>query len=309
MAKISREITIDFFRPLVTKGSFLDALNRISLLPNDGEERNVLSLSNHPVRMQNLQKNGYIWQGEIIQIRMTDLPKKVRLRGESEDLGLEDDQGLGQGIVFSYHQHTDVILVQRNKFAVSASSLERYFTLKGMVGVVEFQPVFTKDALVKFLGMSEVKSVSLKLAKVSRGELVKETDIGLSELGRVKDILDAPSIEIKASIGSYKSSLNKGSIEGIFGGLLRWAVRNNQQDALKAMKVRGRVEEELITINLLSETMQEVISVQSDDRRRVLTVEERWHALLEAWEARQTELLELLQDDNKRKATGDEKTQ
>ena len=172
MAKTTREIVIDFYRPAVTRGTFSDVLRRIVALPDD-ESRNDISTSGHPIRMQTLRRTGAVWQGEILQIRMTDLPKKVSLGGESEDLDLEDDQGLGQGVTFSYHENTDVLLVQRNKFAVSASSLERYLIMKGKAGVIELNPLLTKSAYARLMALSKITRVAIKVANIDRGDILR----------------------------------------------------------------------------------------------------------------------------------------
>lgn len=295
MGKTTRGVVIDFYRPAVTRGPFAEVLRKIAALPDD-EGRNDVSVSGHPTRMQTLRRVGRVWQGEIVQIRMTDLPKKVSLRGRSEDLDLADDEGIGQGIVFSYHENTDVVLVQRNKFAVSAASLERYLTLKGTSGVIELRPILTRSAYERLFALSEVTKVSVKVANVERGDVLNSPKNGLSELGRLRDMLKAPNIEFTASVGNRDQALDRKGALGLVESIWKLGRQHSEHDVLKTMVVKGRnVDNELDTINLLTESMQVVVRVATDDRR-TLSFDERIRALLDAWEQRQEELLQLVQE-------------
>ncbi len=305
MSKTTREIVIDFFRPAVTRGTFSDVLRRIIALPDD-ESRNDISTSGHPIRMQTLRRTGSVWQGEILQIRMTDLPKKVSLRGESEDLDLADDQGLGQGVTFSYHENTDVLLVQRNKFAVSASSLERYLITKGKAGIIELNPLLTKSAYARLMALSKINKVSIKVANINRGDVLNHSKHGISELGKIREMLGAPTIELTASVGSKNQSLDKKGALGLVQTAWALARRYAGQEILKTIVVKGRnVDQQLDTINLLTESMQCVVRVNTDDRR-TLSFDDRIRALLDAWEQRQDELLELVEEN--REAVNHERT-
>ena len=109
-------------------------------------------------------------------------------------------------------------------------------------------------------------------------------------------MLGAPTIELTASVGSRNQSLDKKGALSFVNTAWALARKYAGREILKTMVVRGRnVDQQLDTINLLTESMQCVVRVHTDDRR-TLSFDDRIRALLDAWEQRQEELLELLEE-------------
>jgi hypothetical protein len=121
-----KKIVVDFYRVSIThpNGSRLERLLDQTIASPAGT-RNVNRDRNY-IRLQEGSAHGQFWYGEMIRIRMEELPMKAALSGTVESLDLEKDEGLGEGTAFLYHIPSRIFALQRNRMGVSASSFAYY---------------------------------------------------------------------------------------------------------------------------------------------------------------------------------------
>lgn len=288
----NRKINVDVYRPRIGHGTFANVMQHVLRLPND-RKRNDITTAGHPIRLSQGNQSGKLWSGEVIQIRMDDQPFKAGLDGDIEPIELRDDQGIGQGIAFLYSRTLDVIFIQRNKFAVSATSLARYFSNKGGCGAVIFDPIMTTTAYQRLFALDKIKKFSYRIGAVNDMTLLTNQGVGITEMGTMQRTLDAPYIEFTASVGSRRGvSLEKNNVRRIITkllGLVREGV------PVEEINVKGQTSEDTIdAINMLDEFLHYEIDVEVD-KRGAIPYDIRANALLQIFTQCQTDLPDFLE--------------
>lgn len=290
----SKKVPFDFYRVKMTMGgivgrNFPTALNNVMELPDD-ETRNCLMPNNHPCRIQTLSRNKNIWIGEIIQIRMTDIPQKASLKGSMEDIDLADDEGIGQGVVFLYNSTYNVLVIQRNKFAVSAVGLAKYMSEKGRCGALYLENILSAEAWRRFNEMKTIKKFSIRVSGLEKGDVNAGQGYGVSDIASLVEKVGAPNLQVIASVGHSRGNhLNFGAVKRLVTAALGLS---RKDEVLDQLEVEGiNIEEASDKIDLLSECITANEEVDSDGRR-TLSYESRTSAILRAWDTRLAEIAE-----------------
>ena len=97
-----KDVNFDFYRVEVVNGgqSFEHVVTAVGRSRNDAS-RNV-ELPTGVYRLSRFARVGTRIEGEVIRIRMTDLPVKARLSGEVSDIDLAEDEGVGEQTAFIF---------------------------------------------------------------------------------------------------------------------------------------------------------------------------------------------------------------
>ncbi len=126
---MSKNLNIDFYKiamPSQGRLTFESILQKLIQLPIRVRFREIhqspLFLHQSSYNQQN-----HCWEGEIIRLRMNNLPIKANLSGDTEEFIFGDDEGIGEQTAFLYHLPTRVLLLQANQGGVSAPSFIKYF--------------------------------------------------------------------------------------------------------------------------------------------------------------------------------------
>lgn len=277
----SRPVSFDFYHVQMRteRGhSFDRALSVASSLPDDST-RNYMLTNGHPIRLQTATRQRPRWLGEIMQIKMSDIPMKASLNGKTGSLELEDHEGIGMGVVFLYDISTNIIVIQRNKFSVSASNLAHYMTDKGNSGLIYFQPVLNKSAFQRLAGLREPRNLKIKVSGLQRAEVFKSQGHGVSDIADLMELTKAPTLELTASFGHRKGSLSRKGILELIHGLLKLG---RKDEIVQQLIVSGKDEDDHADIiNLLKEglTSEEKVAI---DGRRTLSYQARQSAIIRA---------------------------
>lgn len=113
---MSKTLNIDFFKVVMPSNinlAFGEVLQKVITLP--AEQRfKVVRLHHLSVHEANFGWQ-QTWEGEIICIRMDNVPAKADLAGKIEDFKLADNEGIGEQSAFIYHPNTNIMLLQSNK--------------------------------------------------------------------------------------------------------------------------------------------------------------------------------------------------
>lgn len=289
---MTRKIRVDFYRVDTRNPSlpFESIIQQISDLPPD-EARNV-QIRGFPIRLNKSSQRPNFWQGELIRIRMNDLPTKASLSGETEPIDLDDDEGIGEETAFLYHIPTKVLMLQCNRLGVSASAFARYCrSVCQLDDDVAFDPILKGNVLERLSQMQIVRKFELKVAGLEELEILQGQDRGVDEVLNIKDVFNAPNVSLTVSVGNRKNI----SLENVMEtarNLFRIAGGNSGN--VKKIEVAGASEEDNPTdvIDLLEYWIKEWINIYPIDSRTI-SYAERLQALEQAWECRREELMRM----------------
>ena len=110
------------------------------------------------------KKDG-VWQGDMTRIRMSGLPSKANKNGEKADLGLNDDEGIGEDTTFLFCPAISVLALQRNRFGMSSARFAHYFeSICNIDGMIDLEPVIGGESLKRLQKIKEVRGVEVRFA-------------------------------------------------------------------------------------------------------------------------------------------------
>jgi hypothetical protein len=203
---MTRQIKINFYRVYMPDGAgitFEGILESVDQSPND-EGRNLL-VRDCPIRLQSLNKLQQGWEGDMIRIRMNEVPIKASLAGIVEPLEFEDNEGLGEETAFIYNPLIQVLMSQRNQSGVSASAISRYFQDKGALSKpIIFEPVFEGDTEERLKKLKKVSKFEVKLAGLDSMKPHGESGFGVNKILDLYDTFQSPTISLTLSMGHKK---------------------------------------------------------------------------------------------------------
>jgi hypothetical protein len=179
--------------------------------------------------------------GDLVRIRMTGIPAKIRRSGGTSEIDLLHDQGIGEETAFYYDRSLDVLAIESNRNGVTPSSLARYFSLTNSQ--------HTQMTLSPVLDLSRIQDLQqLKTVTSIAVSVTTDTDLlNLSPPATVGSMIDtarevdAPSIEVRMTVGHEwrQKTLKPSRIVELARFLLRKAPENVTQ-----LKISGENEDE-----------------------------------------------------------------
>lgn len=288
----SKTMNVDFYRvemPAEPESPFEDCFKAVQDLPDD--DSRTYEINGSPIRMQAYTKYRDIYKGEVIRIRMDDLPVKARLSGETEPLDLDDDQGLGEETAFLYNSTLKVLLLQRNRVGVTASRFIRYFTeMNDIDENIDLQPILQTNALRQLQQMHEVRRLELRFAGLDNMEVFQDLGYGVSGIVELSEQFDAPSISLSIGMGHKKGSLMRDNVIDAVKKVLALptGLFSNRVDKIRVVG-KDDLEGESKILDMLKYRMIESkdVPVSLDGR---LLFANRLEALNRAWRTRKQEL-------------------
>ncbi|MUG92821.1 hypothetical protein F7734_10315 [Scytonema sp. UIC 10036] len=290
---MSKNLTIDFYKVTVSEESnlsFNDILQKIITIS--------IAQRSQEVRFQPVflyeAKYGWehTWEGEIVRLRMDNIPVKGNLAGTIEDFKLADDEGIGEQSAFIYHPATRILALQSNKHGVSPGNFAKYFEL--MIGSntsIYLDPVLQLDAMQRFNKMNSVSKFHINIAALGNMSIFESS--GLEEFANLTKVFQAPAINMELKVSRQKqSSLSVAKVRNAAESLLRISHQNSSQ--VKTVRISGSSDDnEHIFIDLLKDKMREYIKIQSSSKKRNIPYPERQIALRDAWKKRESEIFQM----------------
>lgn len=262
--------------------------------PADGRKRN-LEKGDVVIRLQALRVAKPFVFGNIQRIEMRNLPVPTRLNGQTRELALDPDEGMGNEAFFAFHQYHKILLLQRNRNAISCSQFVKYLEQKlGLRDVINVCPVIRKDTLLRLLKAREVRSIAMKIASPDVAILQADADtLGVQQVLALAEDLNSPFVELSFSMGHRKGTLALQKVLSLFGGAFN-AIRNKngqvQKFIAKAVDADGMLHE----FDVLSDRIVAEISTHQSNKGQVLPFQVREHLAIQAWSSCKAELLESL---------------
>jgi hypothetical protein len=291
------KIKVDFFMVKVDGSyhSFKSMIERVNALPDD--ESKSLSIDEYSsIRLQKVFKSDDFYQGDIVRIKMDDIPSKASVDSSiAGPISLQDNEGIGRETAFLFHVPSGILLIQRTVQGVSDGNFVRYFKEKCEHDLVNFSlelyPIIDSDVMRRIAKIKRFKSIKLKVnfAPIDKGAILAKENLALSSMAEIHDYFNAPYVNVEIKVSRDKNSgLNKENIISTFNDLLDMIRNPIYANVLKASTAGIRFDGEEDTINLLEYTMRSDISIPYPGR--YLSYEHRKKALIDAWAERLEEL-------------------
>lgn len=230
------------------------------------------------------------YEGDIIRLRMSNVPVKGNLSGNVEKINLADDEGIGEQTAFLYHIPTRVLALQNNNAGTSPSAFANYFEIMGGLSQpIYLDPVLQVDAMERLLNMNTISKFEVRIASLDNMKVLQNQDIGVQEFINLSETYRAPTISVKLSVGKTKNkTLEVDKIKNIARRLIRMPQHN--QESVKTLRISGSTEEEEnIHLDLLKDRMREIVDINLGVDRSIPYLL-RQQAIQEGWTRRQNEL-------------------
>jgi hypothetical protein len=242
-------------------------------------------ISGEIFRLQDYSDIPYGVAGDMLRIRMENLPIKASLNGSVDDLDLEDDEGIGEESGFLYDSKLAVLAYQRNRSGVAANAFASYIERKTSIGdTVTLVPILTEDATTKFNKMSRKTHLTMKCAHADNPEFWAG-DGTVAEGIRNLSSLNAPNLTITASVGHSDKTLD---VRNVFDILRRF--RRPTDSGIIKLEISGRsASDELLVVDLIRNRMVERAKVDVGNRRHAV-YETRARLIENAYRTRHAEL-------------------
>lgn len=213
--------------------------------------------------------------GDLVRIRMDNLPAKVSADGSVSDLELDDDEGIGEETAFFYVGAWNVLVVQSNRNGPSASALASYLSRQNRQG--------TEVWLTPMLNLAELEQLE-ELQRVTRVEAsiaVPESQLGRvqppSSLGGMLQAgrdLQAPKLTVTATV-AYEWRKRELRKKGVFD-LVRYLL-GHQENEVSTLTVSGRNDhDESVMLDLLKAKLTYQADVDLLGRRASFDVRRRF---------------------------------
>ncbi len=292
---MSPTLKIDFYRVSMPENcplSFEQAIAQVASMSPDSARN--LQIKSHFIRLLEANQGPNYWEGDIIRIRMDEMPLKASLSGPVTPLNLAEDEGIGEETAFYYHPPSRVLLFQYNRHGVSASMASYYFRRKADIeGDIVLEPVLQEDVLLRLARMCIFRKFVFRVAGEQNAQVFQGQGHGVGALTDLIHQFQAPTIEVTLSLGRKRQgSLGLQAVRDTIAQMLRFAAGSQPQ--VERLQIAGREgeEDDIRFIDLLRDRMTEMVEVSLDASRRVPPTERR-RALRDAWLRRQEEVLRM----------------
>ncbi|MHB9108549.1 MAG: DUF6731 family protein [Armatimonadota bacterium] len=267
-------------------------LRRVSNIPLN--QRNMI-VSGHVIRLQDITFGEDFIEGDILKIRMHNLPVRADLDGVIAEFNFTAREGVGERAAFLYNRRYRILQLQQNRHVIGETRLARYLEYHSQIdNTINFEPVLNVNAYERLLGMASVKKLEVSFAHLHTlsGALHAQ---GHTSLGRVIDFSNqfAPAeATLVLSMGrQHQRSLSPERIFGFARDMMQ--IRQENDDTIKKLVVTGYVEDEegehsRTILDLLSYRL--VAPIEYDPAERTLSYESRRGLLRQAWNSTRPEI-------------------
>jgi len=280
-----KTIKIDFFKvamPEDAEEAFEALLNRIADMPI-AEDVRTQRLSSDPVRLQELHHRGGYLEGDMVRTRMDNLPAKSNIdTGELAPLDLEEDEGLGEEAAFLYDPQTACLVMQRNRFSVSATAFATYCSDIGEYQTaIILEPIISGDVIARLHEFDRVRRLRIKVAGLAGGEVLRNTPYSLAHIAAFANDYASPTVNIEVSMGHQGGSLMRQRVNEVVEWLRQRA--GGSELEVQQIKVAGSAPGEgTEVLDLLESRIIEERRVDVNEQR-IVPYSNRREAVRAAW--------------------------
>ena len=264
-----------YFHQVVNNGQTIDlseVFDEVSRLyreiPNERYTFEIAGIKYKLERLNRPNDSEPYYHLVIEELRDFNFPSKTKLFGESQELGLADDEFLGEKMSALYDYENAVFMLQVNRNSISPNKFESF--LSSLLEELEHSDYDIRLPII-------IQADAENIARSFTG--YKHVAIKMGEKSVPSDNFDLISI-IKNAISSSKDSnlfdveisLTAKKDTGSTGEYLPDSIVNEimsiNRHGVKKLNVKGRnLEDKTETVDLISNKLMEVIHFQYDENR------------------------------------------
>jgi len=284
-----KHVKYDFYQVLMPRDSRFDFQTVLTNIDALDWRRRLDESGDHPIRLHYLEPRDAIILGDVAKIRMSDLPDKMKKTGETNDLELDEDEGLGELASFIYHPHTSIIVYMRNRNSVSISAFNNYIQNIAHVHGIQFVPIMHEDAYRRIARLVKIQRLDIEVAAPGNGTIFR--DLGLSPEGNADLMTASPRVRmaIGFSTGHEKErSLPARAINQLIARV-RDIVQPGQTDVSLVVSGRDEILEKEV-IDLFEDMLTDYSDINLRNQRKI-TDAQRHNAISAVWGAHRERLI------------------
>ena len=292
--EMPNHVIVDYYRLSLSKAgdsSFQDVFTAISKLEIINR---IFQDRTYPIWLHEFSIEDQYINGDIVRLRMQDLPTKGNLDGIIQDLNFADNEGIAEHTAFFYHKDTQVLLLQKVQGGVDIGRFCNYFEQLSKNDYKDLQIIdvpLVEEQVIKRLRKGDVTEIEAKVAIPSNPIFFKEDHHSVEQYMRNAIELNANEFEFKFSVGrKKKQSLDYWDILDVINTLLR--LNGANPGSVKKLRSKILIEGETrnTALDLLNARMKATIPMDFNSRSRVIPYVARKDAMKEAWQKRSFEI-------------------
>lgn len=204
----------------------------------------------------------------IEELRDFNFPSKTKLFGESQELGLADDEFLGEKMSALYDYENAIFMLQVNRNSISTNKFESFLSSLleelGYSGCdIRLPIIIQADAERVAKSFTGYKHVAIKMGEKS----VPSANFDL--ISAIKNAMssskDSNLFDVEISLTAKKET---GSTREYLPDSIVNEIMSINRDGVKKLHVKGRnLDDKIETVDLISNKLMEVIHFQYDENR------------------------------------------
>ena len=277
-----RTIHADCFHVENLRGNLEHILTKINSVAV--RDRNV-EIDGQPFRIEVLKirrENGQrIFEGDFIKVRMDNLPVKASKHSGVSNIGLSDNEGIGEETAFIYSPQHQVLLLQRNRNGASYLRVQQYLNKIGNgTDIVGLSIMINGTALEKLEAAETLTSISIAVVPETRAHGIDYGESVAQAIDVMKQV-GGKRLSFTISLGARRdATLAKDVVKNIIRKLLR--ARAGCESCVKKVELRGRDDDGAMVIDFIKDRMS-FSDVVANDQDRHLSYRLRSDFLRRAW--------------------------
>ena len=272
MAVYSKTLTADFFKLEITSGESFATIIAVIAAKGINRETTVEVKDDFFTRLESWGTWGeeHI-EGQIVRLRMNSLPDKAGFDEPIQAIGFKEEEGVGESAAFIFHEKSNVLLLERNRNALTTYTFAEFFRQVGKIGgQINLHPVLRRDVYEKVFNARVVRKLIVQLAGPDNiGATVAEMEPSVGEMLKARQSLQAPVAEFTYSIGRRR---NEGlNLENVLGAVRDFLTLNRGQDThVEKLIVNGSLgPHDDFSLDLLESRLQGKDTVETTLERRI----------------------------------------
>lgn len=223
-------------------------------------------------------------EGHIVRLRMNSLPDKAGFAEPLQSIGFSDEEGVGESAAFIFQKHSNVLLLERNRNAVTTFTFAQFFKQLGKIaGEMNLHPILQHDVYEKVFNAKVVRKLTVRLAGPENiGAVVSEMEPSVHEMLKARESLKAPIAEFTYSVGRQrKDALDLQHVLGTIRDFL--TLHQGAETQVDKLIVHGSLgPHEDFDVDLLESRLEGKDTVETTKERRI-PYERKRDALRRIW--------------------------
>lgn len=282
-----RKLKAGYFYAEEQSGTLTEILETILAKPIN--QRNF-TISSYPFRLENLSKQTVagedVYEGDFIKVRMDNLPVIASKDEGVQNIGLSDDEGIGEETAFLYAPRPKVLILQRNRIGTSYTRAADYFNHFGEgTNIIGFAVMMNLNALQRLRKAKAFRSISFSIAPTCSAEDLQGSGASLDLAISAMDGLGGEKMSLNVSLKPHgNGSLIKREVKSAIAKLL--AFRDRSKANVSSIKLRAEEEEGVSVIDFIKDRLIFSADVTIDNDERHLSYTTRQNFLRQAWLSR-----------------------